>query len=177
MKKTIFVIASSLVLFSLATSCKKKEQDTQKPTIKLESPKNGDFFLIGDKHGMHFDCELTDNVEVKNYRVEIHNNFDGHKHQSLRDAKAGKTPFAFDKAWEVNKRNTKIHHHEIKIPANAMPGEYHFVIYCLDVNKNESMLFRTIHLTDDPDKVNNGHHHDHDHGHDHDHEHEHNHEH
>lgn len=67
-------------------------------------------------------------------------------------------PFSFNKEYTVNQRNAHIHHHDIKIPADATPGEYHLLVYCVDRSGNESMVARTVILSKDaPDD----HHHDH----------------
>lgn len=166
MKKEILLGMAALALLLTNNACNSdKNRDTQKPKIELRAPKEGAEIAIGNPHGIHFDCKFSDNVEVKNYRVEIHNNFDHHTHTpQLQHKEETKTvPFFFNRSWEVNQRNADIHHHEIVVPENATPGEYHFVVYCLDVNKNESMVHRTIYLKhmDHDDHGHHGHGHSH----------------
>ncbi len=169
MKRTIFAsitLLSCLALATAFTACKKEPTDTTKPVIDLIAPEDHSMYLTGDENGVHFEMNLSDNDLVKSYKIDVHNNFDGHSH--ARDLRLGddKTkPFSFNKEYTVNQRNAHIHHHDIKIPADATPGEYHLLVYCVDRSGNESMVARTIILVQDT----SGDHHDHDHDHDHDH--------
>lgn len=169
MTKSIFASITLLCSLSLMTatftSCKeepkKEAPDTTKPVIELLEPEDHDKLLIGDEMGVHFEMKLSDNDLVKSYKIDIHNNFDGHSHthaRELRHGDGGTKPFAFTKEYEVNQRNASIHHHDIKIPADATPGEYHLLVYCVDRSGNESMVARTVILSTD---ASSGHHHDH----------------
>lgn len=44
-------------------------------------------------------------------------------------------------------KNASIHHHEILIPANATPGNYHLMVYCTDAAGNEAHLARNVVLS------------------------------
>ena len=35
---------------------------------------------IGNEHGVHFEMDLSDDVMLKSYKIEIHSNFDHHSH-------------------------------------------------------------------------------------------------
>ena len=77
---------------------------------------------------------------------------------SLRIGGENGVHFEMNLSDTVNQRNAHIHHHDIKIPADATPGEYHLLVYCVDRSGNESMVARTVILSKDaPDD----HHHDH----------------
>ncbi|MDR1937160.1 MAG: DUF4625 domain-containing protein, partial [Tannerellaceae bacterium] len=39
-----------------------------------------------------------------------------------------------------------IHHHEILIPDNATPGDYHLEVFCTDAAGNESFVVVNIEL-------------------------------
>lgn len=178
MKRTIFAsitLLSCLALATAFTACKEEPKDTTKPIIELIEPEDHDKLLIGDEHGVHFEMKLSDDDLVKSYKIDIHNNFDGHSHtRDLRHGDDNTKPFTFNKEYSVNQRNASIHHHDIKIPADATPGEYHLLVYCVDRSGNESMVARTIILSKDaPGDHHHDHDHDHDHGHDHDHDHDH----
>lgn len=144
----VCLMAISFVTFS---SCDKDNDssDTTKPVINLIEPEEGAILKIGDDHGVHFDVELSDDVMLKSYKVDIHPNFDGHVHfASLKAASETTVDFTFSKSWDVSgQKNTDIHHHEIKIPANATPGNYHLMIYCTDAAGNEAHLARNIVLS------------------------------
>ena len=174
MKRTIFAsitLLSCLALATTFTGCKEEPTDTTKPVIELLAPEEHGMLLIGDEEGVHFEMKLSDNDLVKSYKIDIHNNFDGHSHHThaLRHGDDQTKPFTFNKEYSVNQRNATIHHHDIKIPADATPGEYHLLVYCVDRSGNESMVARTVILLQD---TSSDHHHDHDHDHGHDHDHE-----
>jgi len=132
----LYLMAISSVFFY---SC--EDGDTEKPVINLIEPEDGDVLKIGSD--IHFEMELSDNVMLKSYKVEIHSNFDGHGHRST----ASTINFTFSKSWDVHQRNAFIHHHEIEIPESATPGDYHLMVYCADEAGNESYVARNIVLS------------------------------
>ncbi len=148
LNKNLFVTMVALLAIGFV-SCRKEKIDTEKPTITIHAPHNQGHLLIGGKNGVHFDVEFADNVALKSYKVDIHNNFDGHSHQlpavQRVQANNDSIAFSFMRAWNTieGQKNAKVHQHEIKIPVeiNGKPvktGNYHFVVYCLDKAGNES---------------------------------------
>ena len=137
-----------MAIFSLFfTSCSSdNEGDTVKPVINLIEPTEGATLKIGNAHGVHFDMELSDDVMLKSYKVNIHSNFDGHSHTRTSEETVD---FSFNRSWDVSGKNTKIHHHEIVIPENATPRNDHLMVYCTDEAGNESYLARNIVLSHD----------------------------
>lgn len=166
MKKTL-VFGALLVAITAATfvSCSDDDNDSEKPVISNVDPIEGEILQIGNEHGVHLEMDLSDNEALASYKIDIHNNFDGHTHKASVDDSAA---FAYTKSWTdiQGKKNAHIHHHEITIPSTVTvqgvekpvrTGKYHFVIYCLDNAGNESVLSRNISLYyTDPS-------HDHDH--------------
>ncbi|GHU88917.1 hypothetical protein FACS1894155_04770 [Bacteroidia bacterium] len=143
----VCLMAISFVIFS---SCDRdNDSDTTKPVINLIEPEEGATLKIGDEHGIHFELELSDNMILKSYKADIHPNFDGHGHSApLKSTSSETVDFHFNKSWDVpGQKNVNIHHHEIVIPANATPGNYHLMIYCTDAAGNESYLARNIILS------------------------------
>ncbi len=135
--RTIF---AALLASTLLLSCE-ADGDTTKPVINLESPAEG-ATLGADGEGIHFEMELSDNEGLASYKVEIHNNFDGHDH----DSKSETVDFAYNNTWTdiAGQLNATIHHHEIVIPEDATHGDYHFIVYCVDVAGNESYVVRNV---------------------------------
>ncbi len=138
-----FMAISSLLLYSCSSD---DDGDNVKPVINLIEPADGDVLKIGDEHGIHFDMELSDDVMLKSYKVDIHSNFDGHNHTKSAQTTVD---FKFTKSWNVTGKNTTVHHHEIVIPSDATPGEYHLMVFCADEAGNESSVARTIILSHD----------------------------
>ena len=53
-----------------------------------------------------------------------------------------------DRSYDVSEQRTAhIHHHDIVIPANATPGDYHLMVYCTDAAGNEAHVARNIVLS------------------------------
>lgn len=128
-----------------AVSCQKDTGDTTKPVIDLDEPEEGQELLIGGVNGVHFEMDVTDNAGLGSYKIEIHNNFDGHGHSKASETTVD---FSFNKEYDLGgKKNAHIHHHDIKIPANATPGNYHLMVYCTDAAGNEAYVARNIVLS------------------------------
>lgn len=130
----VFVLFSSLYVYA-------------GPKITLIAPAENDVLQIGK--AIHFDMDLDDAASLQSYRVEIHPNFDGHSHSKAEEGKA--YPSIFDKSWDlqgVTKKN--VHHHGIVIPADAKEGIYHLVIYCTNVDGEQSTIIRTVHVSRQP---------------------------
>ncbi len=152
--KTKAIFAALFVAATL-TSCE-SDGDTTKPVIDLTSPAE-DEVLGATGEGIHFDMELSDDVALASYKVEIHNNFDGHEHTKSDDS-SETVDFAYTNTWTdiAGQRNATIHHHEIVIPADATHGDYHFIVYCVDEAGNESYVVRNVTIEEE------GEDHDHD---------------
>ncbi len=159
MKIQKLIISLAVALISVfAVSCDKEENsDTTKPVINLESPAEGDTLHAGDDYGVHFAMELSDDVALASYKVNIHNAA-GHTHSVDMRAEHEHESFEYNKVWEdvAGLLNKYIHHHEIVIPASAEHGEYHFMVYCTDEAGNELYVVRNVYI-DECD----GHDHDH----------------
>ncbi|SBV95085.1 conserved exported hypothetical protein [uncultured Dysgonomonas sp.] len=157
--KILFLSIISIITSISFTSCSNdNDGDTTPPVINLTAPTEGAVLKIGSD--IHFDMELSDNEMLSSYKVEIHNNFDGHNHTKSLKAEDATTAFAFQKTWSVTGQKTaKMHHHEIIIPENATPGNYHLMVYCTDAAGNESYVARNIVLSHDGEDDD----HDHDH--------------
>lgn len=165
MKKVIFTAALVVATLSIFSSCEKQKFDNEKPVVNLIAPKDGAKLKIGDAHGVHFDMEVKDNVMLKSYKIDVHNNFDNHTHAGEANGHDHEKlpPFKFLKVYDLEgKKNAKIHHHDIVIPEGVHPGNYHLVVFVTDAAGNETVVARNVILGAEGD-----HHHDHDHDHDH----------
>lgn len=141
----VYLICLTAASFLTFSSCdKEKTADTVKPAIHLIAPEEGETLEIGDEHGIHLEMELSDDVKLNSYKVDIHPNFDGHSHTR---AASETVDFRYVNRWDVTGKNAHIHHHDIKIPSNATPGNYHLMVYCIDAAGNETFVARNIVLS------------------------------
>lgn len=150
MKTNIYLLSILSIVLCLFSSCSDSDDnDTTKPTINLVYPTEGAVLKIGAD--IHFDAVFEDNEALASYKVDIHNNFNDHGHQSVLSARNETVAFTFNKSWSDIKgqKQAKVHHHEIVIPENATPGKYHLMVYCLDAEGNESYIVRNIELSYD----------------------------
>ena len=141
-----FAVCLMAISSTLFSSCE-EDGDIVKPVINLIAPEEGAVLEIGDDHGIHLDMILTDDVMLKSYKIDIHSNFDNHVHSRSTESTVD---FSFNKSWDVSGRKATIHHHEIKIPADATPGNYHLLVFCIDAAGNEAdVVARNIVLSHD----------------------------
>jgi hypothetical protein len=138
--------AAILLVFAVFIfACNKNSEDDTKPVIELEEPADGDTLFVG--YDLHLDMELSDNVKLKSYKIDIHSDLDNHGH--TKSAKAD-VAWTFTKSWDVSgMKNAHVHHHEITVPAtiNGSPiarGKYHFMVYCTDEAGNESFIVKEV---------------------------------
>lgn len=141
------LIVSLVAMLPLFISCG-DDGDTTPPVINLIEPEDGEVFEIGTH--LHIDMEVSDDVMLASYRIEIHSNFDGHEHDDHAHsrAEAGTVDFKLDRKVTITgeKMEDDIHIEDIEIPANATPGTYHLMVYCADTAGNETRVARGIEL-------------------------------
>lgn len=146
---TTILVTSVLTFFS----CDKEDSDTTKPVIDLHEPAEGQALLIGSEKGVHFEMDLSDNVMLKSYKIDIHNNLDHHSHGGTRAEGEGGVPFVFNRSYDVSgKKNVHVHHHDIVISEDATPGDYHLMVYCTDAAGNETYITRNITAEEEHDE-------------------------
>jgi hypothetical protein len=129
-------------------------KDMTPPTISAEgitaNPINCQEYHPGDVIPFHY--VMTDNQELGAYNIEIHNNFDHHSHSTEADDHdhdhgTGECEEDHDhehehhegKAWVYNQDFTipaglrsYDARQDIQIPADAAPGDYHFMVRLTD---------------------------------------------
>ncbi len=129
--KSITGILACLATALLALSCGKddpKAEDTEAPVITVASPAAGATFEAGSR--IRFEAEIEDNVGLAICNVNIHSNFDGHSH-----ARTAASPLSFEKSFTITGKKATINE-LIDIPADATPGNYHFIVKAIDEARN-----------------------------------------
>ena len=106
MKTKLYLPIISLLAMSVFAfiSCDDSDSDTTKPVIELSEPEEGQELKIGDEHGVHFEMDLSDDVMLKSYMIEIHSNFDHHSHRKSRAAATGEATvdFSFNRSYDIS---------------------------------------------------------------------------
>ncbi|MGP1393728.1 MAG: DUF4625 domain-containing protein [Candidatus Cryptobacteroides sp.] len=138
-KSIFFAFLSLALLFS----CKKggeSVKDLEKPHIIVSeesSPKNCNVFYKGAVLPVKF--VFTDNLELGNYNIEIHNNFDHHTHSTeaedckLDPIKQPVNPWIFNQDYSIPAGKTAFDVElEIPVPVGIDEGDYHFMIRLTD---------------------------------------------
>ncbi|MDT0677168.1 DUF4625 domain-containing protein [Autumnicola musiva] len=150
MKKQIIFSLSLFLAISLF-SCSSDDDamlDNEKPQITVNEPTEGESFEAGGE--LHFDVDFSDNDALSSYKVDIHNNFDGHTHSGLLSTSPGVvskqaselSPWSMSQTFEIegNPRTYNAHEH-IEIPADIAEGPYHLGITVIDVEGNQNQVY------------------------------------
>lgn len=122
----LLMVAALLIAVSFS-SCK-KDVDDEVPVI-AEFTVESKTVAAGSE--IHADVVFTDNEALKSYKIDIHDAFDGHGH-----GKTG-TPWSYQETFEISGKEFTEHKH-IDVPVDAASGPYHFTIYVLDAEGNQS---------------------------------------
>jgi hypothetical protein len=93
---------------------------------------------------MHLQMDLSDNVELKSYKVVIS--------KSLKGLET--SDWAFSQTWTIpaGKKTFAVNHNEILVPLTVTGkqttvGNYDITITCLDTSNNEASKTLTVVLT------------------------------
>lgn len=116
-------------------------KDMQEPVISAQgitaNPIDCQQYHKGDVIPFHY--LMTDNQELGNYNIEIHNNFDHHTHSTSAtecpmDAKKDPvTPWVYNKDFSIPAGQRSYDaRHDIHIPTDIDAGDYHFMIRLTD---------------------------------------------
>lgn len=131
------------VFLGLVSSCGPKNVDDTPPALAflVVSPEPTSDFVCGSEEPVVFhlrsgdtlslDLRLTDDVELSQYKVDIHTNFDCHGHKmNTEDWTVLKTGNLSGKESLLQLR--------LPVPANVTAGDYHFQIQVLDKAGNDN---------------------------------------
>lgn len=144
----LLFLAFLVVMTYLLTACDDKNKDLTPPQIESEDflPANCDIYYAGDTIRVHFTC--TDNQELGNFNIEIHNNFDHHTHSTEAEDcegheehtdgeepkhECGNGCWAFNQDYAIPSGQT-VYTAELMIPVpkSAEDGDYHFMLRLTD---------------------------------------------
>lgn len=142
MRKIIFGISCLAII-----SCKKK--DVEAPVVTNFSFADGSTTMTVDSAtNFTIKAQLSDNQNLKEVKLDIHNAFDGHGHKALTDWSTVLIDEISGELFDYSK--------EITIPNDAMAGPYHVNIQVLDETGFETevqTIFLNVNRADAPQIV------------------------
>ncbi len=152
-------ILAAAVLAAALVSCNDKG-DTTQPLIELVNPAEGSAFARGSE--MCVFMHLSDDTALESFKINIHNNFNGHSHGSKAEDHDHED-FNHDtaNAFKYNETSETLDGYsisglvntspdvDIEIPVDASYGDYHIMVYCYDAAGNESYVARSFQITED----------------------------
>ena len=117
--------------------------DTTVPVIALTDPTAGKSVILGA--ALHLQMDLSDNVELKSYKVVITKSLKG----------VSTSDWAYTNTWSIaaGKKTMAVNHNEIVVPLTGAggnqttTGNYDVTITCLDTSNNEASKTLSIALT------------------------------
>lgn len=152
------------------TACEEKSKDVTPPVIDEATflPADCDIYYLGDTILVHFIC--TDDKELGNFNIEIHNNFDHHTHgtsaadcdedehehehehegegeehhhdhETVEGAWVFNQDYAISRGLTADTVNVKIH-----VPEEVLEGDYHFMVRLTDRAGWQAIKAVPIHL-------------------------------
>lgn len=138
-------ILYSIMLLCALSACggsdDEEQKDMQQPVINEQgitaNPIDCQVYQRGSVIPFHY--LMTDNQELGAYNIEIHNNFDHHTHSTtaaecpMEAQKQPKNPWVYNQDFVIPAGLRQYDaHHDIQIPADIDPGDYHFMIRLTD---------------------------------------------
>ncbi|MEI7423344.1 MAG: DUF4625 domain-containing protein [Prolixibacteraceae bacterium] len=141
-----------LMLLVVVFACKKSGTtdtppvvvpDTTVPVITLTDPTAGKSVVLGA--ALHLQMDLSDNVELKSYKVVITKSLKG----------VSTSDWAYTNTWSIaaGKKTMAVNHNEIVVPLTGAggnqttTGNYDVTITCLDTSNNEASKTLSVALT------------------------------
>jgi hypothetical protein len=140
MNKNIILYLLTSLLWGACTE-DNGSKDMEKPSIDMNAdhafPQNCLVLYRGETYT--FRAIFTDNQELGNYNIEIHNNFDHHSHSTDNvecDPEPRKTPvnpFIYNKDFSIPAGEVYFEaQNPFTLPADIDTGDYHFMVRLTD---------------------------------------------
>lgn len=141
MKKFAILFVAALPVFA---ACKKEDPDLDPPVIAEYKINDEDHDIeVAAGSEMHVDLVFTDNEELREYKIDIHDAFDGHEHGKVSSI----TRFSFQQTYAINGKQAT-EHQDVDIPAESAAGPYHAIVRVIDEEGNEGEFGELIiHIT------------------------------
>jgi hypothetical protein len=143
-----FMRKNTIVLFALLAtgliSCRKT--DKEKPTFSWISPT--DSLVVEAGSAVSFNATFFDNEALSQYKIDIHDNFDGHGHDKYIAQIWSRIIIGNLSGIEQSENFV------IQVPDSAAAGWYHFLLTAADASGNQSEFgLRSLYVRNDMDTV------------------------
>jgi hypothetical protein len=135
-----------LLGFLLALGFSSCSKDDSPPVVTILDPADGARITAGTV--LVVQADFADNEKLKQYKINIHGDHDGHSHKASNSFADFDTIIVDDIFGSSASRT--IH---ITTPADARPGPYHLQVFALDDSGNEGLQVVTFWLTNPQDTV------------------------
>ncbi len=122
--------AAFLLLIALVFLASCGGGDKEKPEVIVISPGDSSVFSAGGN--LPFEALITDNEALSQFKIDIHDNFDGHVHDKSTGVIWSKIIIENISGIEASPTLS------IPIPANAGAGWYHLLVTAVDASGNQS---------------------------------------
>lgn len=141
-----YIILGSLLIGSCDSGTEAEKPDTEIPLIVLQDSNPGygtddicglpetHVFPLLSEQTLELDLHFTDDVELSQYKIDIHHNFDCHTHG--RVSEVGE-PWFVARIVKLEGRDQQVTE-RLTVPANVTAGNYHLLVYGLDKVGNEA---------------------------------------
>lgn len=113
----------------LLTGCTR--QDREKPVARILNFPDTLWVKSGDT--LHLEMHFTDNDKLAQYKIDIHNDFDGHNHPKIYRAR----PWSRIIIGSLSGREQFVHQ-DVTVFDSAAAGPYHLMLRAVDASGNES---------------------------------------
>lgn len=142
MKKISIILLS--VLATGLISCRKT--DKEKPTFSLVSP--SDSLVVEAGTEIPFNATFFDNEALSQYKIDIHENFEGHSHDKYIAQIWNRIIIGNLSGIEQSENFV------IQVPDSAAAGWYHFLLTAVDASGNQSELaVKSLYVRNNADTV------------------------
>lgn len=133
MKKTLLAFGAALLLVSCSEDSNDDTQDTVAPQI-LSATLNGEDHDLSFSAGsnVQLSVEASDNSELGQLKLDIHDSFDGHGH-----GKNASSAWQHTEIIDLSGANATANK-ALTVPDPVTAGPYHMVLRLLDASGNES---------------------------------------
>ncbi len=128
--------AIALLSLLFVTACDDSddpEPDNTVPEITVAQPTEGGEYQAGG--AIDIQATITDDIEVSEIQITLHDVFDGHSHTDKTNA----TSWAWSEVFTANAATYQLAE-TVDIPMEAASGPYHIVIDALDASGNSAQL-------------------------------------